>query len=424
MLIHQFPKKSLAKLFPNSFELAQKIVIKVLRPMNKGQLTVFLPSGEKLIFGQSPEQLQAEMIIHSPKFFQELILAGELALGDGHVDQLWDSSDVTAVIRWFILNLDQGVDITGSKRSSFAPINLLKGAAILGHKLRANSVRVAKQNIEAHYDLSNPFYQTFLDETMTYSSAYFKTGNESLKEAQEAKIDRLLDLLNLKPEEHLLEIGSGWGALAIRAAERYQVRVTTITLSNEQFSYTQELIRQKGLQERITLKLCDYRELEGEFDKIVSVEMIEAVGHEYYEVFFKKCSELLTPKGVLALQAITYPHARYEAYRKGVDWIQKEIFPGGHLPSVAVMCEGLARAGEFEIRDLKDLGLHYAKTLQHWHQRLNQRVEDIKKLGLDETFLRKWRYYFSYCEAGFLERHVSAVQVVFARPNTPWHIRL
>lgn len=409
-----------AKVKTSLNSLAQDFILKILAPMNKGQLKLTLPNGDVHLQGEAPEEHRAEMHVRDSAFFKQLILGGEIALGDTYTQGLWDSPDVTAVIQWFILNREEGVEITGSTRKGIQPINLLKSVATTAHRLRANTITNAKKNIEAHYDLSNPFYESFLDKSLTYSSAYFTREEETLEQAQENKIDRLLKQLDLKPGEHLLEIGSGWGALGLRAIEQYDVKVTSLTLSNEQFSHVQNLIRERGLEGRFTIELCDYRHAQGQFDKLVSVEMIEAVGHQFLPTFFTKCHQLLKSHGIMALQAIVFPHARYQEYLKGTDWIQKEIFPGGHLPSIPVILEGMARAGEFELRDLKDIGLHYARTLREWKKRFTASYDKIAQLGFDDTFMRKWNYYLSYCEAGFLERHISTAQLIFARPNAPF----
>lgn len=395
----------------------QDIVLRVLRPMNRGRLSLKLAGGESLSFGTSPEVLDAELTIHDPDFFKRIILGGELALGDLYCEGAWSSPSPTKVLEWFIINRDNGVEVSGTKHKRWAPLNLLKSTALLGHRMRANTLSRAQKNIAAHYDLSNTFYQLFLDESMTYSSGLFINPEDSLEQAQINKIDRLLNNLKLQNGDRVLEIGSGWGALAIRAATQYDIHITTITLSKEQHSYVTQKIIQLGLAHKIKVELKDYRLMEGVFDKIVSVEMIEAVGHKFLTSFYKQCHKLLKYDGLLALQAIVFPHSRYEEYRRGVDWIQKEIFPGGHLPTINGICQGLSRAGEFELRDLYDLGYDYAQTLRQWRNRLQKNGEGLFKLGLDEAFVRKWNYYLCYCEAGFNQRHISTAQLVFSRVN-------
>lgn len=399
---------------------AQKIVFMTLKPMKQGQLILTTSRGEQFKFGDDPKAHQAYLYVHDSAFFTELILKGEIALGDTYVHGLWDSPDLKAVLDWFLMNIEQSVELTGSKRAGFNPLNLLKSTSRLAHQWRANSVKQARKNIQEHYDLSNDFYKLFLDPSMTYSSALFSKPDQPLEQAQQEKIHRLCQKLELKSTDHLLEIGSGWGSTALYAAKTFGCRVTTITLSEQQYAYVKNLIDVHQLKDQIDIQLIDYRQMSGQFDKIVSVEMIEAVGAEYLPTYFSKLHQLLKPKGIIAIQAITFPHARYDEYKKSVDWIQKEIFPGGHLPSVPVICEGLAQSGEFELRDLYDLGLHYARTLHLWHEAFHSRLAELKKIGFNETFIRKWSYYLKYCEAGFSSRNISAVQLVFARPNTAW----
>jgi cyclopropane-fatty-acyl-phospholipid synthase len=254
---------------------------------------------------------------------------------------------------------------------------------------------------------------------MTYSCAYFQEPGQSLAVAQIAKYDRLCRQLRLKPGEHVLEIGSGWGGFSCHAVKNYGCRVTTITISEEQFKYAQQLFQREGLADRIEIKLMDYRLLEGQFDKIASIEMLEAVGDAYLETYFAKCAELLKPDGLLGVQMITCPDARYDALRKNVDWIQKHIFPGSLLLSLNRVNGAVSRTGGMMLHDLKDLGLHYAETLKRWRVTFNQNLEPVRKLGFDERFIRKWNYYLCYCEAAFAMRNISVVQAVYTRPNNP-----
>jgi cyclopropane-fatty-acyl-phospholipid synthase len=298
-------------------------------------------------------------------------------------------------------------------------LNLLGWQNRIGHWLRPNSLATSRRNIAEHYDLGNDFYQLFLDRTMTYSSALFATPGQSLEAAQTAKYDRLCRQLRLQPGELVLEIGSGWGGFSRHAAKHYGVRIQTVTISEEQFKYARDLFRQEKLDGQIDIKLMDYRLLSGKFDKIVSIEMLEAVGDAYLETYFAKCHELLKPEGLLALQMITCPDSRHAALRKNVDWIQKHIFPGSLLLSVHRVNEALRRTGDLFLHDLKDLGLDYAETLRRWRAAFNQNEAAVRALKFDPRFIRKWNYYLSYCEAAFARRNITVVQAVYTRSNNP-----
>jgi cyclopropane-fatty-acyl-phospholipid synthase len=287
----------------------------------------------------------------------------------------------------------------------------------LFHSRRDNSLNGSRKNISEHYDLSNDFFALWLDPTMTYSSAYFKEETFTLEEAQKAKYQRLCEQLHLKPTDHVLEIGSGWGGNAIYMASNFGCKVTTITISQEQQKLAIERVKAAGLDDRISVEIQDYRKIKGQYDKIVSVEMLEAVGARYFENYFEQCHKLLKQDGIFALQVITCPDSRFEALRDGVDWIQKHIFPGSLLPSVGSMNEAINRTGDLTLVDLKDLGLHYARTLKTWFENFNQQLEEVKKLGFSESFIRKWNYYLCYCEAAFEMRNINVMQLVYARPN-------
>jgi cyclopropane-fatty-acyl-phospholipid synthase len=252
---------------------------------------------------------------------------------------------------------------------------------------------------------------------MTYSSAYFEKEGMELSNAQIAKYESLCKSMKIKPGDHVLEIGSGWGGNAIHLAKNHNCKVTTVTISEEQFKFAKEKIEKENLSDKIEVKLMDYRLISGQFDKIISIEMLEAVGHEFFDVFFKKCHDLLKPKGVLGFQVITCPDSRYDSLRKGVDWIQKHIFPGSLLPSVSALNGSINRTGEMTLMNLKEMGLHYAQTLRMWREKFNENLDEVKALGFDDKFIRKWNYYFSYCEAAFDMRNISVMQMVYTRPN-------
>ena len=407
----EYPKPALARR-----SLYETLVLKALEGMNNGSLLLTFPDGEKIRFGERGAALQATVNVVRPEFFRKCLLYGDVGFGEAYVDGDWETDDITKVISWFLLNADTAPTISGTRRKTWI-LNLLKIANRLGHLVRDNTPAGSRRNISAHYDLSNEFFRTILDPGMTYSSAYFTSPDLTLEQAQTEKYDRLCRQLHLQSTDHVLEIGSGWGGFAIHAAGKYGCRVTTVTVSEEQFDYAQERIRREGLEHLIDIRFQDYRGITGSYDKIVSIEMLEAVGDRHMESFFAKCHEVLRKDGLLGLQVITSPDSRYDALRKGVDWIQKHIFPGSLLPSIARINKAINRTGDLWLHDVKDLGLHYARTLHQWRDNFNRNYDTIRDLGFDERFGRKWNYYFSYCEAAFAMRNISVMQMVYTRPN-------
>jgi cyclopropane-fatty-acyl-phospholipid synthase len=396
----------------------QRIVMQALERMTLGCLHLELPDGTKKTIGQPDAQISANVRVLNWAFFKRCILFGDIGFGEAFVDGDWDTDDITKVISWFILNVENSPAMSGSRGKKFL-INLLGWQNRLSHLLRPNSLSTSRRNISEHYDLGNDFYKLFLDPTMTYSSALFTSTTQTLQEAQTAKYDRLCRQLKLKPGEHVLEIGSGWGGFSLHAAKNYGVRITTVTISEEQFKYARELFQKENLADKIEIKLMDYRRLTGQFDKIVSIEMLEAVGEAYLETYFAKCHQVLKPGGLLALQMITCPDSRYDSLRKNVDWIQKHIFPGSLLLSVHRVNEALRKTGDLFLHDLKDLGLSYAETLKRWRVAFNQNEAAVRALKFDTRFIRKWNYYLSYCEAAFAMRNICVVQAIYTRPNNP-----
>jgi cyclopropane-fatty-acyl-phospholipid synthase len=396
----------------------QRVVMQALGRMTLGCLQLELPDGTKRIIGQPGAKISASVRITSANFFKRCVLFGDVGFGEAFVDGDWETDDITRVISWFILNVDNSPAMSGSRAKKIL-VNLLGWQNRIGHLLRPNSLTTSRRNISEHYDLGNDFYKLFLDPTMTYSSALFTSPAQTLEQAQTAKYDRLCRQLKLKPGEHVLEIGSGWGGFSRHAAQNYGVRITTVTISEEQFKYAREFFEREGLADRIEIKLQDYRLLTGQYDKIVSIEMLEAVGDAYLETYFAKCHGLLRPHGLLALQMITCPDSRHDSLRKNVDWIQKHIFPGSLLLSVHRVNEALRATGDLFLHDLKDLGLSYAETLKHWRVAFNQNETAVRALKFDTRFIRKWNYYLAYCEAAFAMRNISVVQAVYTRPNNP-----
>ncbi|TGK32621.1 class I SAM-dependent methyltransferase [Leptospira gomenensis] len=389
--------------------------------MKKGSVRLYLPNGEKTYLGNpestDPEEFHKAVIqVRNPVFFKKSVLNGDLGFAESYMDGDWDTDDIRAVISWFIYNVETSPSISGSA-NRFAHLSLMNLGNRLLHLFRRNSLRGSKKNIVEHYDLGNDFYKKFLDATMTYSCAYFSANDQSLEAAQIAKLDLLSKKLRLKPDDHLLEIGTGWGGLSTYAAKEYGCKVTTYTISEEQFRYAQNKIKEEGLSDKVEVRKDDYRNVSGSYDKLVTVEMLEAVGHEYFESFFEMCNRVLKKDGVMAHQIITSPDSRYESFRNGVDFIQKHIFPGSLLPSIGRINEAINRTGNFHLFDLEDMGTNYDRTLMTWLKRFDSNIELVRDMGFDESFLRKWRYYFSYCAAAFATRNISVVQAVYIRPN-------
>lgn len=394
----------------------EKVIIELLSKMNQGTLNLILPTGELVKIGNGLNEIVATIEVKNNYFFKRCVLYGDIGFGEAYVDGDWETDNISNVIKWILLNVDNAPTASGSQAQAFA-LNILKFFNTIYHKKRANSINGSRKNISEHYDLDNNFFGLFLDPTMTYSCAYFKKEGMSLQEAQIEKYERLCEQLKLKPTDHVLEIGSGWGQNAIHIARQYGCKVTTVTISEEQYKLTKERVEKEKLTDKINILLKDYRLIEGKFDKIVSIEMLEAVGHKFLEVYFKKCNDLLKKDGILAIQVITCPDSRYESLKNGVDWIQKHIFPGSLLPSVSTINKAINNTSDMTLVDLKDMGLHYARTLSAWQKEFNQQLSEVKKMGFDERFIRKWNYYFSYCEAAFEMRNIHVMQMVYARPN-------
>jgi cyclopropane-fatty-acyl-phospholipid synthase len=389
----------------------KQLFIKAMQNMPEGHLT--LKENGRLVAqcGNPDQDLHAEVNILESSAYKRLLFGGSVASGETFTDGSWTSPNLTNVIRIFARNLST----LDEWESKFKWITM--PALKIQHFMRRNSRDQAKKNISAHYDLGNKLYTKFLDPSMMYSSAVYPSPDATLAEAQENKLRSICEKLRLQPSDHVVEIGTGWGGLAVYAAKNYGCKVTTTTISDEQFAYAQKWVADEGLEDKITLLKKDYRLLEGKFDKLVSIEMIEAVGKAYLANFFEKCSSLLKPNGLMLLQAITIDDRRYDSYSNSVDFIQKHIFPGGFLPSQFAINQFLKKNTDMNIRDLHDIGLDYAKTLQHWHIAFEENKEALEADGYDERFARMWKYYLNYCEGGFLERAISTVQLVISKPH-------
>ncbi|MBC8009734.1 MAG: class I SAM-dependent methyltransferase [Burkholderiales bacterium] len=408
------------------------MVLRAFRDMQLGHLRFELPEGGYVDFG-SPAEASARRLplglsatavirVRRPAFFRKCILAGDIGFAESYLDGDWDTPDLSSLIAWFILNVEHAPTLSGSARKKAGQaffINALRFANRLGHHLRPNSRLTARRNIAEHYDLSNDFFELFLDPSLMYSSARWPehAPELSLEAAQREKNDALCRSLRLQPTDHVLEIGSGWGGWCIHAATTYGCRVTTLTISQQQHDLAVARIAAAGLSDRIEVRLEDYRDHAGTYDKIVSIEMMEALGHDYLPVYCDTLAARLKPQGLLALQFITCPEARYAELRRGVDFIQKHIFPGSLLLSLNRVNQQLARAGGFQLHHIEDFGQDYARTLRLWRDAFEEKLEQVLALGFDQRFVRKWRYYLCYCEAAFAMRNISVVQTLHTRAN-------
>lgn len=409
---------------PPHSTLAERWVLRALADMKRGQLRIDWPDGRSRVFGSTSatETLPlgipaaAQIRVHDEALFKQCVLSGDIGFAEAYLDGDWSTPDLTAVIAWFIHNFDNAPTLSGSRRALSPALNLLRLVNRVQHLLRPNSRATASRNIREHYDLSNEFFALFLDPSMMYSSARWLPG-ASLEEAQREKNDALCRSLRLKPADHVLEIGTGWGGWSMHAAKTYGCRVTTLTISPKQLELAQARIAAAGLADRIEVRLCDYRDVTGEFDKVVSIEMMEAIGHPYLADYCATLSRVLKPDGLIALQFITCPDARYEQFRRGVDFIQKHIFPGSLLLSLNRVNELLSAAGGFVLHQLTDLAHDYALTLRQWRETFDARLPQVRALGFDDRFIRKWDYYLCYCEAAFALRNISVVQALYTRPN-------
>jgi cyclopropane-fatty-acyl-phospholipid synthase len=392
--------------------LARAIVMGVLRRMKGGELELQEPDGSRVTFGEVVEgkELRARLQVNDRRFYRYM-LKGSLGLSEAYMEGLWDCEDLVTLTRLAALN----VGFIDTLRRRLAPV-LIPVQRWLRFLARNTPIR-ARKRIEAHYDLGNELFSLFLDPTMMYSCAVFEQPQATLEEASLAKLERVCTKLELSPDDHVLEIGTGWGGFAVYAASRYGCRVTTTTISREQHAYASQRVREAGLEDRVTILLEDYRELRGTYDKLVSIEMIEAVGWRYFPTFFRRCSELLKPDGAMLLQAITIDDRAYEVEKGGKSFINTHIFPGGCLPSMEVISRSVARVTDLRQVHLEDITAHYATTLERWRERFGQAGGRLNELGYDERFRRMWDLYLSYCEGGFRERRIQDIQLLLAKPD-------
>ena len=390
--------------------LCRKFALDFISQLKYGDITV-VEGNQRLRFGDEHAELKTVITVLDPAFYQKMVMAGSVGGGEAYIHGWWRCDNLTALVRIFALNLATLDKLDSAITRLGRP--LLK---LLNWRNR-NSKQQARKNIAAHYDLGNDMYRLFLDNSMMYSSAVYPHAQADLAQAQQHKLKMICDKLQLKPTDHLLEIGTGWGSMAIFAAQHYGCKVITTTISQQQFDYAKARIEELGLQQQITLLFNDYRDLTGQYDKLVSIEMIEAVGEEYLDTYFEKCAGLLTPNGIMVLQAITIVDQRYQQYVREVDFIKRYVFPGGSLPSVTRMTDAISRKTDFIVRHLQDIGFDYARTLKDWCDNFMHARDKVHQLGYDDSFVRLWHFYLCYCEGGFMERATSAVHLVLTKPQ-------
>ncbi len=395
----------------------RRLVLNSFAKLRRGRMEVALPGGGRAVYGDGQGGVPASMEILSENFFRRCVLHGPIGFAESYIAGEWGTADLVKAIAWFILNADDAPGMETRRSRGKGGMDLLNFLNRLRHLRRPNSRSMSRENIREHYDLSNEFFQLWLDPTMTYSSAWFERPDEPLEAAQLRKYGKLCQRLRLAPSDHVLEIGSGWGGFSIYAARTHGCRVTTVTISQRQYDEAARRIREAGLGDRIQLLLCDYRDLRGKFDKVASIEMLEAVGDRYVDGYFAKIDELLEPHGLAGLQAILCPDNQYPILRDGVDFIQRHIFPGSLLMSNARIGQALRACGELNLFEYEDMAPHYALTLRRWREAFEERLGEVRALGFGEDFIRKWRYYLCYCEAGFGTRHITVAQMVFSRPD-------
>lgn len=402
---YQAPESTFAK-------FAKKMVLRSLKSISLGCLIIEDAEG-RYTFGDPADTRYplAKIRIQDPGVYSDLMLGGSLGAAEAFMRDEWQTEDLTAVIRVFCVNMEL---VNGGMDRGFARF----GRQVLKvlHWLRKNTKEGAKRNISAHYDLGNDFFKLFLDETMMYSAGTYPTAQSSLFDASVNKLERICKKLNLSANDHLVEIGTGWGGFAIHAAKHYGCKVTTTTISQEQFNFAQARIAAEGLSDRIELLFKDYRDLQGQYDKLVSIEMIEAVGHQYFDQYFETCARLLKPDGSMLIQAIVMPEERYLEARDSVDFIKRYIFPGCCIPSVGAMLQAISRKTDLRLFNVEDQTPHYAMTLRDWWQNLKARQDQALEQGYSHQFLRMWQYYLCYCEGGFTERVIQSMQLVFTKP--------
>ena len=395
---------------PTAIEkFGQRIFNGLLTKLQTGRIHVTTPDGVTRVYGPGENGPTADLRITDYTFYRRILLDGDIGLGEAYMYGQWETKNLTGFIAFLIANRDalENGELATSRFKWL--INRLM------HVMRSNTKTKSRKNISAHYDLSNDFFQLFLDPTLMYSSAVYPTPDATLEQAQHHRMQMLIRKADIRAEHHVLEIGSGWGGMAIEMARTTGCRVTSITISTEQLKLARERVKAAGLENKVSIEFSDYRDVQGQFDRVVSIEMLEAVGHEHFDAYFATIDRVLKPDGRAVIQVITIPHARYDAYKKSVDWIQKHIFPGGHLPSVEALEASMSRVSKLRIAEKEDIGPHYAPTLAQWRKNLSAQRDALERMGFDDIFFRTWIYYFCYCEAAFATRTLGNHHLVITR---------
>ena len=392
--------------------LAKALLLQALSGLQEGYLEI-RDGSEVYRFGDEASQLRAEGRIRDPRAYELGAWRGEVGLGEAYMQGYWTSPDPVSVVRMAVRNM------AAFDQSSGVMAVMGKMIARLRHLARANDRKGSQANIAAHYDLGNDFYRLFLDDSLAYSCAFFEHPDQDLAGAQRAKFERICQKLKLGPKDRVLEIGTGWGGFAAYAAKTHGCHITTTTISRQQHDHAQALFAREGLENRITLLFEDYRDLKGQFDKVVSIEMFEAVGLKFYDAYFAAVDRLLTPDGLALIQTITMNERRFPTYIRSTDWIQQYVFPGAELASLSEILRSLGRATTLNLHHLEDIGLHYARTLQCWRSSFLAHLDEVRSQGFDDTFLRMWDYYLAYCEGAFRERYIGDAQLLLAKAATP-----
>ena len=388
---------------------ARKLVLAKLSNLQHGQLTL-IENGKAQTFGQDSD-LKATITVNDAHFYGEIAFGGSIGAGEAYMLGYWSADNLTHVIR--IMCLNQSVMDTLEGGFQWLSKPLLKCL----HWLNRNTADGSRKNIAAHYDLGNDFFALWLDPTMMYSAAIYADGNIDLQAASHKKLEIICQKLDLKPSDHVVEIGTGWGGCAIYAAQHYGCEVTTTTISTQQYTLAKQRVEAAKLQDKITLLLNDYRDLTGKFDKLVSIEMIEAVGHQFYDTYFAKCASLLNPNGLALIQAITIVDQRFESAKNSVDFIQRYIFPGSNIPSITALLASATKVSDLRLLDCEDIGPHYATTLAAWRVNFFNKINDVRALGYSEEFIKMWEFYLCYCEGGFAERALGDAHLLLAKPE-------
>lgn len=395
---------------PLSARLARRAMHAALEKIACGKITLREPDGSNFVFGTASDKVSDVTIdVRDMRFYSACAASGTLGAGESYMDGWWDCDQLTELVRLMVLNRQSMRALDSGWAKLLLPLRRAK------QTLLRNTRVGSKKNIAAHYDLSNEFFQLMLDPTLMYSCAFFEHDQSTLEQASVAKLEMICRKLQLRPSDHVVEIGTGWGGFAIHAASKYGCKITTTTISEAQASLARERIASAGLSDRISVIQADYRDLTGQYDKLVSIEMIEAIGSEYLEAYFAQCERLLKPEGRMVLQAITMLDRDYERALRDVDFIQKHIFPGSFIPSLGAMQAAVAKATSMRVTHIEDIGPHYARTLREWRHAFFAKIAKVQSLGFDERFIRMWNYYLCYCEGGFIERHLGDAQIVLER---------